>query len=303
MSTKLEGIIVPVATPLLAGGEVDFSSYKKIINFLIDGKMNAIFCLGSSGEPAHLSRETRSKVIRKTAEFVAGRVPLLVGAMETSIDHILRTDALAAEVGAACIVLTAPYYFPLNDREMIEFFQTVAGKTRLPILLYNIPQLVKTPLSVPVLKKLSETDKFIGLKDTSGNMVAFWRAMEAIRPRRSDFKFFAGLDELVVDCLALGADGAIPGGPNFYPKLFADTWQATKNNDLAALRRLRSQITKLATIFNLGDSFSAYLKGLKTAMHLAGLCDLNFTPPFTAPDAQTIGEIKKIMIDLGLPVR
>jgi 4-hydroxy-tetrahydrodipicolinate synthase len=303
MSTKLEGIIVPVATPFLSSGAVDYPSYKKIINLQIDGKMNAIFCLGSSGEPAHLSREDRYEVIRKAAEFVAGRVPICVGAMETSIEHILRTDALAAEVGAECIVLTAPYYFPLNDREMVEFFQTVAGKTRLPILLYNIPQLVKTPLSVPVLKKLSENDKFIGVKDTSGNMVAFWRAFEAIRPQRPDFKFFAGLDELVVDCLALGADGAIPGGPNFYPQPFAEAWQAAKKKDLAALSRLRSQIAKLATIFTFGDSFSAYLTGLKAAMHLVGLCELNFTPPFTAPDAQTVGNIKKILIDLGLPVR
>ncbi len=303
MSTKLEGIIVPVATPFLSGGAVDLSSYKKIINHVIEGKVNAVFCLGSTGETAHLSMEGRFEVVRKTAEFVAKRVPILVGAMETSIEHILRTDALAAEIGAECIVLTAPYYFPLNDQELFEFFQTIAAKTKLPILLYNIPQLVKTPISVPVLKKLSAIDKFIGLKDTSGQMIYFWRAMDAIRPHRPDFKFFVGLDELVVECLTLGADGAIPGGPNFFPQLFADTWQAAKNNDLAALRRVKPKIATLAKVFAVSDSFSGYLKGLKTAMNLLGLCEPNFTPPFTAPDAQIVGDIKKILIELGLTVR
>ena len=131
----------------------------------------------------------------------------------------------------------------------------------------------------------------IGFKDSSANAVYFQSVMHIMKDR-PDFAMLVGPEEITAECVLMGAHGGINGGANMFPKLYVDMYNAAKAGNLEEVRRLQPIIMQISsTIYTVGQHGSSYLKGLKCALSILGVCDDFIAAPFhkfNAPEREKI---------------
>tara|TARA_R110000744_G_scaffold812_1_gene3051 strand:+ start:12328 stop:13251 length:924 start_codon:yes stop_codon:yes gene_type:complete len=278
MRQQFNGVIPPMITPLLSNSQLDFDGVKKVVNHLIDGGVHGIFILGTTGESISLSYQARRDLIEQTALHIKKRVPLLVGISDTSIEESLNLATLAYEKGAAAVVATPPYYFNLGQEELFEYYWDLADRLELPLFLYNMPSMTKISMAVEVAVRLSKHPNIIGLKDSSANTVYFQALKYSID--REDFALFVGPEEIMAETVLMGGNGGIAGGANLFPKLYVKMYEAAIAHDFETIKILQKQILEIASLlYNIGQFNSSYLKGVKGAASLLGICNNYMASP------------------------
>lgn len=276
----LRGIVPPMVTPLLETDMLDVEGVKKLIEHLIAGGVNGIFILGTTGETQHLSFKVRKELIRKTCEFVAGRLPVLVGITDTSMYESLALADLAAECKADALVAAPPYYFALGQPELIEYYEALADKCALPLYLYNMPSHTKVMIEPETVLTLSHNKNIIGLKDSSANGVYFHKLLHLFK-NRPDFGLFVGPEEMMASVVLMGAHGGVAGGANLYPKLFVELYKAAEAKNMDRVAILQAKMMDVGIeLYSIGRFGSSYIKGLKSALALKGICNDYLAQPF-----------------------
>jgi 4-hydroxy-tetrahydrodipicolinate synthase len=139
---KLSGIVPPLITPLLENSELDVEGLERLIEHVIIGGVSGIFILGTTGELSRLSTEVKKSVVKETCRIVKQRVPVLVGITDTSMLESLKLEKLAKEYGADAVVLAPPFYYHVEQDELLDYFYDLASKITLPLFLYNILQVI-----------------------------------------------------------------------------------------------------------------------------------------------------------------
>ncbi len=277
---KLQGIVPPMITPLAADNVLDTEGVGRLVEHLIGGGVHGIFLLGTTGEAQSLSYECRYEMVELCCRLIAGRVPVLVGITDTSMDESLKLAVHARNCGAAAVVAAAPYYFAPSQQEMIEYFTALADGLCLPLYLYNMPSHVKVFLEPATVCALSKHPNIIGLKDSSANMTYFQTLVHMLRGN-SGFALFVGPEELTGESVLMGADGGVNGGANMFPELYVGMWQAARRGDMPEVARLQQRIMAISTaIYTVGRYESSYLKGVKCALSLMGICDDHLSFPY-----------------------
>ncbi|QXT63721.1 dihydrodipicolinate synthase family protein [Tessaracoccus palaemonis] len=251
MSTTYHGLIPPICTPLTSDGAIDEASLHNIVEFQIDAGAQGIFVLGSSGEAIYLDDEDRLIVARAAAEAVAGRVPLLVGALAPSTNRVIQQLELLKGLGADAFVVTAPFYAAMSDTEILRHFQIAKGASSAPILAYDIPGNVGYKIRPATAVALLTDHTVAGLKDSSGDLDAFATVADQLGAGR-DGALLSGADTTALRALAAGADGLIPGLSNIRPDLFIDLLSAHREGEVARAAALQRAIATLNQIFRIG---------------------------------------------------
>jgi len=120
----------------------------------------------------------------------------------------------------------------------------------------------------------------IGLKDSSANM-AYFRLLQFTMKDHPGFQLFVGPEEMMADAVVLGADGGVNGGANMFPRLYVDLYKAAVTHDFDLIHILQNKVLEISTaIYTVGKYGSSYLKGLKCALSVMGLCDDYMADPF-----------------------
>ncbi|MEG3655833.1 dihydrodipicolinate synthase family protein [Arenibacter palladensis] len=279
MAQKLKGIIPPLLTPLTDDYNLDVSAVHRLIDHLVEGGVHGVFILGTTGEATGLKYEVRQAMITETCLAVKDRIPVMVGITDTSLGESLALADLAKIHGAMAVVAAPPYYFNLGQQELLEYYEDLANCLPLPLYLYNMPGLTKVHIDTNTAIKLSENPNIIGLKDSSANTVYFQSLIHGIQ--REDFSFFVGPEEITAETVLMGGDGGVNGGANLFPRLYVELYQASLDRDFPRMVQLQKQVMEVARmLYNVGKYGSSYLKGLKGAASLLGLCSPNLSPPF-----------------------
>src|SRR5207245_9073120 len=163
---KLEGIIAPMATAITHDEKIDAKTTRTLVDFLIDGGIDGLFPLGTSGEFALFDREERKNVIETVVDQTNDRVPVLAGVSDPSLENVLAFAKDAEEAGADAIVATPPYYYTTSDDGLFRHFETIARKSGLPLVVYNIPELTHSLVPPIVVQRLAEQQLMVGMKST-----------------------------------------------------------------------------------------------------------------------------------------
>ena len=169
LKSPLSGIIPPLVTPLLDDDTLDVRGLECLIERLIDGGVNALFILGTTGEAQCLSYKLRAEMIRETCRITAERLPVLVCISDTSIVESVRLAQVAANYGAEAVVSAPPYYFASAQPELVEFYDKLIKDLPLPLFLYNMPTHTKVNNAPQTIYRIAENPKVIGFKDSSAN--------------------------------------------------------------------------------------------------------------------------------------
>ena len=298
------GTIPPVVTPFTADGDLDLPSLDRVVDHLIDGGMNGLFILGSSGQVAYLTDDERDTVTRRVVERAAGRVPVLVGTPDFTARRVAEQAARAERLGADAVVVTAPLYAINDVAETERHFRMVAAAVSVPVFAYNVPVRVHSYLGVDLLVRLGRDGVIAGVKDSSGDDVGFRRLVAANERAGRPLALLTGHEVMVDGMYLLGADGAVPGLANVDPAAYTRLWTAAQAGDWAAARDEQNRIARLFDIAFVPQGRSGDAGGIgafKAALALLGVIDSAAMPaPLEGLTDDDTARIREILVEVGL---
>ena len=298
MKLPLKGIIPPMITPLLENKELDSVGLKNLIEHLLEGGVHGIFLLGTNGEGPSLSYGLRKQLITEACKIVGHRVPVLVGITDTSFEGSLDIAHHAQSEGADALVVAPPFYFPLSEEEINEYFKTLVPLLPLPFLVYNIPSCTKLSLSVATVRKAEELGA-IGVKDSSGDQEVLYAFIEAFKDT-PDFSVIVGDELFLSEAILNGGHGAVAGGANVFPKLFVALYEASLSNDVNSIAKLREKVLYIHdTIYTVEKSPTRSIKAIKCSLSVLGICNDYMASPLHRLDTERRNEIKSYLQRLG----
>lgn len=306
MSEKfaLRGVVPPVVTPDLPDHTVDVPSYERLINRMLDAGVHGFFFLGSTGEVAFSSDEHREQIVREGIRIVDGRVPVLVGCIDTETDRVIEHAKHAEALGADGIVVTAPFYALGGLTEIEDHFRIIHDEVKLPIFAYDIPVCVHAKIPWKLALKLGRDGVIAGVKDSSGDDVNFRYLVQENEKAGHPLSLLTG-HEIVVDGAYLsGADGSVPGLANVIPEPYVKQWDAYQAGDWERVREIQNQINEVSHIFDVTTGVVGYAGGVgafKTALNLMGIFDHDTMPrPVRTLKGENREAIKKVLEENGL---
>ena len=288
----LKGVIPPMVTPLRGDGSLDVEGVKRLVDHILEGGVHGLFLLGTTGEAPDLTYEVRRDLVKTVCEYVKS-VPILVGITDTVFAESVKMAKWAKECGAAAVVAAPPYYFAAGQPELIAYYTKLADLSPLPLYLYNMPSQVKVMIEVKTVVELSKHKNIVGLKDSSGN-IGYFNACRYHLRERPDFSILMGPEEAMGEAVLMGAHGGVAGGANLFPKTFVEIYDAAVKGEVKKVRELQERIMQVSSlIYGIGHHNSSFVKGVKCALSLMGICgDTLAAPrePFNAHDRELVKE-------------
>lgn len=308
----LKGVVPPVCTPFTSDYQVDEVSLRRLINHLIDGGVHGLFILGSTSEVAYLTDKNRAEVIRITMDEVKGRVPVVVGAIDTTTLRVIEHVKTAVAAGVEGIVITAPFYVRTHPAEIANHFRLVKKACPdTPIYAYDIPIAVNgVKLDLGTLLSLAKEGVIHGVKDSSGNDAGIRAVILGIQKLNlKEFVVLTGSELTVDSALMFGADGVIPGIGNIDPAGYVKIYDLVQKGDYAAARKEQERLFEMFGLVDVGAADrmgrgSSAIGAFKAGLKLLGIIeDARTAPPAIPLNENEIAAIKPFLERAGLKLK
>lgn len=298
MTKSIRGIIPPLLTPLEDWQTLDVRGLENLVARLLAGGVHGLFALGTTGEGPSLSHALRREIIERVNRQVDGAVPVLAAIMDTSLVESLNLADFAASKGCRALVVSSPCYYPISQDDLRKYLARLAERSPLPIFLYNIPSHTKTWFELETLKDAFENPKFIGFKDSGGDLEYFFKVAQLMKTR-PDLSLFMGPEHLLVPAMKLGADGGICGGAHILPRLFVKIYEAVQSGKWEAAATLERRLQELGTLYE-GFPEASFLGNMKCVLSLMGICKGAFAEPLHPIPGEWVAHVEQCMQNLGL---
>lgn len=210
-----KGVYPAVTTQFREDFSLDIEATQAVIQALVaDGVAGLVLC-GTVGEGCSLSAEEKRMVLTAAVEAAAGKVPVVAGIAEYTPGLAAALARDAAAIGVDGLMVLPPMVYGGNEREIVTHYKTVARASDVPIMLYNNPPSYKVDLTPELVAELSKIETVSAIKDSSGNPNRLVDIATLVGDR---ITLVCGLDDVVVECAALGAVGWVSGFSNVFPK-------------------------------------------------------------------------------------
>lgn len=273
---RFSGVVVPLVTPLTSRLLLDEDAVISLVQRMNEGGCQS-FIMGTTGEAPSLPMTLRMRYIELSAKQKKFG-DLYVGISSFCIEDSIQLACHAADQGADAVVATLPYFFPLTREQILGYYTTLADKSPLPLILYNIP--ITTHVSIPlvVIDALSHHPNIAGFKDSEQNDPRLMDALSLWKDRE-DFSHFMGTAAKSSLALENGSDGIVPSAGNIEPGWYAKLYEnATAGKDAGHYQRITDE---LGMVYQRERTLGESLWALKEMLHLHGICSSHMMPPLT----------------------
>jgi len=286
------GTGVAMVTPFHADGQIDYDGLRNLIEHLIDGGVEYLVSLGTTGESATLSEAERKQVWAFTAEVVNKRVGLVAGIGGNNTHEVVEQIKSFNTDGYDAILSASPHYNKPTQEGIYQHYKAIAQNSKLPIILYNVPSRTGSTVSAETTVRLAKEFKnIIGIKEASGNFDLFNQLM---RDKPEDFLFISGDDPVTLPMMALGGVGAISVIGNALPRQLSDMVRLLLNNDYNGAHAAHFNLIEFTRLMFTEGSPA----GVKTALKQLGICGDTVRLPLVQVSEKTAdaiaGELKKL---------
>jgi len=288
---NFSGSGVALITPF-ADGKIDVAALAKLVEFQIDNGTDYIVALGTTGEPATLSRDERMLVMETVKKAIAGRVPLVIGCGCNNTAEAVANAKLASQYGDALLVVT-PYYNKCTQKGLIAHYTAIADATSLPIISYNVPGRTGVNMLPETVKALSDGGIIAAIKEASGNME---QITETARLCGKKIALISGDDALVLPIASIGGKGVISVAANVVPAVVANLTKAALTGDYNTARALQFELNPLVKLL----FCEVNPIPVKAACSLLGLCNNELRLPLTVIEAGNLARLKTQMAEMRL---
>ncbi len=218
VKSMLSGTGVAIITPFKNDFSIDFEALSTLIDYIIEGGVNFIVTLGTTGETPVLSSSEKKQIVDFAAKHINGRIPLVVGIGGNDTASIIDELSSYNLNGATAILSASPAYNKPSQEGIYQHYKAIAAASPKPILLYNVPSRTGRNMTAETTLRLAELPNIAGIKEASGDMQ---QCMEILKHKPVDFLVTSGDDALALPQIACGMDGVISVAANVYPALFS----------------------------------------------------------------------------------
>lgn len=290
MKSQFRGTGVAVVTPFLSDGKIDFNALEKILEYQIEGGVDYIVSLGTTGEAITLSSEECISVLDFTKKIVRNRLPIVAGLFGRNDTQALveRIKSFDFE-GFAGILSSSPAYNKPTQEGIFQHYMEIAKVSPLPIIIYNVPGRTASNVNADTIIRLANaSEKFAAVKDASADLV---QGMKTIKNKPAHFSVLSGDDPTCLPLLACGGDGVISVIANAFPREFSTMIKAGMEGDLKTANFINEALLDVHQwLYCEGNPV-----GIKGAMEVLNFCQRDVRLPLVKLSATNLENLKSEM--------
>ena len=266
MSHQFAGIGVALVTPFNSDSSIDYTSLEKLVDHVINGGVNFLVALGSTGETPTLSREEQQQVLSFIVSKCNGRVPVVCGIAGNNTAEVVNNVKTYNLTGVAGILSASPHYNKPSQEGIYQHFKAIAGATELPVILYNVPGRTGSNMAASTVLRLANDFKnVVAVKEASGNLS---QCMDIVQGKPAHFAVLSGDDDLILPQASIGMEGVISVAANSFPKDFCTMVNHALKNNYPEARRLHYKLIEgIRLLFAEGNP-----TGVKCTLDELGIC-------------------------------
>ena len=258
-----------LVTPFTPAGEIAWEELEKLVEFQLEGGIDAIIACGTTGEAATMTAEEHLRVVDFIIKKVNGRVPVIAGTGSNDTAFCVELSQEAKQLGADGLLLVTPYYNKTSQKGLVESFDYIADTVKMPCILYNVPSRTGCNIQIETYCELAKNPYVVAVKEASGNAAL---AARIVAQCGDSLTVYSGEDNMTLPLMALGGKGVISVFSNALPRQMHDLAAAMLNGDLDTARALNNQYLDLMDGFFLDVNPIP----IKEALYQMGLIGSNF---------------------------
>lgn len=262
-----------MVTPFDATGAVDFDALTRLTEHVIDGGVDYLVVMGTTGESVTLSRKEKYQVLDSILATNNGRVPVVLGIGGNNTAEVCSQLEKLNTEGLTAILSVSPAYNKPTQRGIYAHFAAVSKASPLPIILYNVPGRTASNIEAETTVRLAENfENIVAIKEASGSLD---QCMQIIKNRPNGFLVISGDDNFSLPLIASGGEGVISVVANALPKKYSDLIRASLKGDFETGRNLQYQLIDIVNLlFTEGNP-----AGVKCALKELNICEENVRLP------------------------
>jgi len=294
MQTKLKGTGVAMVTPFRDDDSIDFNALKKLTEHIVNGGVEFLVVMGTTGENPTLSIQEQEAVLNYVAEVSEKKLPIVFGIggnnTQAVINRIKQTDFTNIDA----ILSATPYYNKPTQKGLYIHYKSIASASPVPIILYNVPGRTSVNLLPETTVKLAnDFENIIAVKEASGNLN---QVMQILKNKPEDFIVLSGDDTYTLPYVSLGMNGVISVTANAFPKQFSDMVRAALKHDIKTAQHLHYKLLDLTNaLFSEGNP-----GGVKAALEILGICKKYVRLPLASVSRETHSLIEDLMKEIKI---
>jgi 4-hydroxy-tetrahydrodipicolinate synthase len=284
---KFRGTGVAIVTPFKNDLSIDFAALGRVVNHVINGGVNYIVVLGTTGESVTLTKDEKKAIISYVIEVNAERIPLVVGIGGNNTQEVINLIRQSNLTGVDGILSVAPYYNKPNQRGLFQHFKAVANSCPVPVIMYNVPGRTCSNISSETCIELAnECDNIVAIKEASGDIA---QIMKIIKGKPDSFSVISGDDMMTIPIIACGGSGIISVLANAFPAVTSELVSNAMKSNYKSAREIQLRFLELTELLFIDGNPS----GVKAMLSILALCQNNLRLPLVPVNKAIYTRIQK----------
>lgn len=289
-------LLTAMVTPMNADGSVDYDEAARLAAFLVDEQLNTgIVVAGTTGESPTLTDAEKFELLRVVLSAVKDRAAVVFGAGTYDTNHSIHLTGGATEMGAHGIMLVSPYYNKPSQEGLYTHFKTVASRTDLPVMLYNIQGRTAVNIETPTLLRLAnDVPNICAVKEASGNLA---QVAEVCASVPAGFRTYSGDDIVTLPVLAAGGIGVVSVAGHVIGKQIFEMMETYFKSPFDGTAMSKKLVPMIKALFCTSNPIP-----VKYALSLLGFRTSHYRLPMIQPNEDQKRQVEDAMQDLGIQV-
>jgi 4-hydroxy-tetrahydrodipicolinate synthase len=285
-----------LVTPFRRDGSLDEATMRALVRRQVAAGIDFVCPCGTTGESPTLTRQEHLRVVELTLEEAKGKVPIVAGAGGYNTADVIALVRELAAMGVDGIVSVSPYYNKPTQEGLYQHYKAIAAATPLPLLLYSVQSRTGVNIEAATVKRLSEIDNIVGIKEASGNISQMGAILTMVP---ENFVVLSGDDAMALPLMSLGGRGVISVASNEAPAEMTQLARLANEGNFVAARALHRRYLAL-----MEANFIETNPGpVKAAMGLMGLLEPVWRLPLVGPKPETVARLQSVLETLGMVER
>jgi 4-hydroxy-tetrahydrodipicolinate synthase len=240
-NTIFQGAATALVTPLTPEG-IDYEAFGRLIDWQIEGGIDALVICGTTGESSTLTDEEHREAIRYAVQRAARRVPIIAGTGSNDTDYAVDLTRFSREVGADAALVVTPYYNKATQKGLIRMYETIADAGDLPLILYNVPSRTGVAIEPSTYLALADHPNIVAIKEANGNIS---KIVETAALVGDKLDIYSGNDDQIVPIMSVGGKGVISVLSNLVPGETSRMCHAFLEGDMATAWQMQAKYLSL----------------------------------------------------------
>ena len=289
-----KGLGIALITPFMEDGSVDYKSLIRLVEYQLDNGADFFCILATTGETPTLTQEEKQKIKDLIVDLVGGRVPILMGCGGNNTAAVINELQTADFRGIDGILSVCPYYNKPSQEGLYQHFKAIAGATKLPVVLYNVPGRTGVNLQAATTVRLAQDcENLVAIKEASGNLE---QVDEIIKNKPADFDVISGDDALTFPMVSCGAVGVISVIGNALPKEFSKMIRLQMKGEYDGARKIHHRFTDLFSLLFVDGNPA----GVKAMLSEMGFIDNVLRLPLVPMRVKNVQRMSEILKELKI---